>query len=175
MNLPDAPAAGAPAEVARRPRLLGLIGGIGAGVVVVDQLTKSWAVDELAHRVIPVFWTLRLNLSFNSGLAFSQGSGLTDLITVAGICLVVALGWWATRITRSLPAVALALLLGGACGNLADRLFRDYDGAVVDFIDFQFWPIFNIADVALSTGCILLIATSFREAGSEPAPTGTER
>lgn len=144
-------------------RQLGLIALIGAAVVIADQLTKSWALDNLAHRVIPLFWTLRLNLSFNSGIAFSQGSGLTTLITVVGVALVAGLLWWATRITRRGPAIALALLLGGACGNLTDRLFRDHGGAVIDFIDLQWWPIFNLADVALTAGSVFFVITTVRE------------
>lgn len=150
-------------------RRLGLISGIAVAVVVVDQLTKSLALDNLAHRVIPLFWTLRLNLSFNSGIAFSQGSGLTALITVVGIVLVAGLVWWATRITRLGPAIAMALLLGGACGNLADRLFRDHGGAVIDFIDLQWWPIFNLADVALTAGSILFVITTVREPDASTA------
>jgi signal peptidase II len=64
--------------------------------------------------------------------------------------------------TRTSAAVALGLLLGGAVGNLSDRLFRDHDGAVIDFIDFGWYPVFNVADMALVTGAILLVLVNAR-------------
>lgn len=163
------PTADATGVAMPRRRHIGWIAVIATSVVVADQLAKSWALDNLAHRSIPLFWTLRLNLSFNYGIAFSQGSRFTTAITVVGLVLVAGLVWWAARITRRGPAVALALLLGGACGNLSDRLFRDHGGSVIDFIDLQWWPIFNLADVALTAGAILLIITTLREPPVEAA------
>ena len=140
-----------------------VMGAISALVVLLDQVTKSWAVRELSERSIDLFWTLRLDLSFNSGLAFSQGQGLTRYITIVGVLLVAALVWWSRGVTSWPMAVGLALLIGGAVGNLSDRLFRGHDGAVIDFIDPQFWPVFNVADIAVSCGAVLLVIASFRE------------
>ncbi len=137
-------------------------------VVLADQLSKSWAVAHLRDRVVHVVWTLQFNLGFNSGMAFSQGTGLTTIITVVAVPLVVGLCWWASRMTRRVMAVATALIIGGAAGNLADRLFRDHGGAVVDFIDFRWWPVFNLADAALSVGSVVLLVASFREPADDP-------
>ena len=145
---------------ARRSRL-GRILAVAAAVVAVDQATKSWALSALQDGPIDVVWTLRLNLTFNSGLAFSQGRGLTPLITVAAVALVVGLLWWSRQVTTSALALGTGLILGGACGNLVDRLVRGHDGAVVDFIDLQWWPIFNVADAALSCGAILIVVLSW--------------
>jgi signal peptidase II len=153
---------------ASRPQLV-RIALIVTAVVAVDQVTKSLAVARLDDRIVPIFWTLRFNLSFNSGLAFSQGRGLTPLITVCALLLVCGLVYLASRATRPVVAVALALILGGALGNLCDRLFRGNGGAVIDFIDVQWWPVFNVADIALSCGAVLLVLATFREPAVETA------
>jgi signal peptidase II len=151
----------APAAVQRRLPVAVL--ATAAVVVAVDQLTKSWAVAALEDGPIHLFWTVRLNLSFNSGVAFSIGPGLTPWITLVAVVLVGALLVVARRVS-SLPGVlALGLVLGGALGNLGDRLFRGHGGAVIDFVDVQWWPIFNVADVAISVGAVLLVLTSFRD------------
>ena len=152
-------------------RRYALMATVVAVVVALDQLTKSWAVDALAERSIPVFWTLRLDLSFNSGMAFSQGEGLTPFIPIAVVVVVAALVWWSRGITSPLLALGVALLIGGACGNLSDRLFRDNDGAVIDFIDVQWWPVFNVADIAVSIGAVILVVSSFRS----PSPASAAK
>ena len=146
------------------PTRYGLMAAVAVAVIALDQATKSWAVGALSNgRSIHVVWTLEFDLTFNSGLSFSQGEGLTGLITVVGIALVAGLLWWSRGVTNKVMAIGLASLLGGACGNLADRLFRDHDGAVVDFIDFQWWPVFNVADIAVFVGAALLVLSSLRE------------
>ncbi|HUP86139.1 MAG TPA: signal peptidase II [Acidimicrobiales bacterium] len=141
----------------------GLMAAVVAGVLALDQATKSWAVRALADGPVHLIWTLDLDLALNSGLAFSQGTGLTGLITVVGVLLVAGLVWWSRGVTSPLLAVGLALLIGGACGNLTDRLVRGHDGAVIDFIDFHWWPVFNVADMAVSFGAALLVLSSLRE------------
>ena len=150
----------------RRPLPL-LVAPVAAIAIALDQLTKSLAVDRLADGPVDVVWTLRWNLTFNSGLSFGQGKGLTTYITVLAVILVGGLVWWSRKLTTVPSVVAVGLLLGGACGNLADRLFRSHDGAVVDFIDFQWWPVFNVADIAVFCGAGLLILATLRE--EEPA------
>jgi signal peptidase II len=81
------------------------------------------------------------------------------------LALVGGMLWFARRVTSATLAVALGLVLGGAVGNLADRLVRGNGGAVIDFIDFQWWPVFNLADVAISCGAVLLVLRSLREPG----------
>ena len=158
-----------PVTTAPRPRYARMA-VVVAIVVTLDQATKSWAVSTLRDRdPIHLFWTLELDLAFNPGLAFSQGTGLTGLITIVGLGLVAGIIWWSRGVTSPLLATGLGLLLGGACGNLADRLFRDHGGAVVDFIDPQWWPVFNVADIAVFFGAALLILSSLREPAS-PRP-----
>ena len=146
---------------------------VAIGIVLVDQLTKTWALARLRDGPLHLLWTLRLNLSFNPGLAFSQGRGLTPLITVAALALVGVLLALARKVRGTGSAIGLGLLLGGACGNLADRLFRDHGGAVIDFIDLQWWPIFNVADMAITLGAVLLLLTGLREPAPAKAGDGT--
>lgn len=139
-------------------------------MVAVDQLTKSWALRALEDGPVHVAWTLQLNLSFNTGAAFGLGRGMAPLLMVAAIAVlvaVVALG----RSVADTPgtSVALGLVVGGALGNLADRFLRDHGGAVVDFIDLQWWPIFNVADMAITVGAGLLLLTGLREPAATKA------
>ena len=146
-------------------------------VVVVDQLTKQWAVDHLADgHVDHIVWTLQLNLAFNSGMAFGTGTGLGPLI---GVVATVVIIWLLTSLRTegsALSAFGIGCVIGGAAGNLIDRLFRDggwLGGSVVDFIDFQWFPIFNVADIAINVGAAALILNAIIESRrvrrSEPA------
>ena len=137
---------------------------IALAVVVLDQLTKWWALNTLDDRDIDVFWTLRFNLSFNNGMAFSQGEGLGPVIGVLALVVIVALVLSVRREDNVLADVAVGLIVGGAIGNVIDRLFRDpawMRGAVVDFIDFQWFPIFNVADMGITVGGIMLVVVSW--------------
>lgn len=143
-----------------RARRLPVVAGIGAAVVAVDQLTKEWALRSLDDGPIHLVWTLRLKLSINSGAAFGLGRGLGPVLIVAGLAVTVVLVMLARSASLRWPsAVALGLVLGGALGNLADRIFRD-QGGVVDFVDLQWWPVFNVADAAISVGAVLLAFTA---------------
>lgn len=143
-----------------------LLAGVAAGVFAVDQLTKWWALEALDERIIHVVWTLQLRLTQNFGTAFSIGQGRGALISLLAL-LAVAILLRAGRRATLKAAVPLGLIVGGAIGNLADRAFRDGDGflggGVVDFIDFQWWPVFNLADTAIVIGAGLLILTSWQE------------
>jgi signal peptidase II len=136
-------------------------------VIGLDQLTKHLALARLDDGPIEVVGSLRLYLTFNDGAAFSLGSGRTVVITaIASVVAVVLvrMGW---RADRPLWATGLGVVLGGAGGNLVDRYLRDGDGFgaghVVDFIDLQWWPVFNVADVALWVGIGMLFLSSWRE------------
>ena len=144
--------------------------GIAVLVVAFDQLTKSWALGALRDGPIDLFWTLRFRLTFNSGAAFSLGTGFPWLFVVLGVLVLGALGVLVMRseIARG-PAVGLGLIAGGAIGNLADRVLRGHDGAVVDFIDLQWWPVFNVADAAICIGVAVLLLTWRDTAPSRPA------
>jgi signal peptidase II len=140
---------------------------VAALVVAVDQLTKAWAVNALADgHDIDLVWTLRLHLTFNAGMAFSQGRGLGPVIGVVAIVVVAALLISLRRTGSTVAAVGVGLVVGGAAGNILDRLFRSGDGflagEVVDFIDLQWWPIFNVADAAVVVGGIVLLVLTLR-------------
>ncbi len=153
---------------------------VAALVIVLDQLTKWWAVNTLDDRDIDIFWTLRLNLSYNTGMAFSRGENWGPLIGVLALVIVVALLLSMRRSASRLTDVTVGLIIGGAIGNIIDRLFRSpgwLRGGVVDFIDFQWFPIFNVADMAITIGGALLVISSWmagRHAPAAAAPSSTE-
>jgi signal peptidase II len=139
------------------PAKLAVAVGVVAAVILADQLTKWWAVDRLASGPVHVFWRLDFSLSTNTGSAFSLFQGATGVIIVVAVVLVavlLVLVWRAPSLGR---AAILGLILGGALGNLSDRFFRDLHGGVVDFVDFHFFPSFNVADSCITVGCILLV------------------
>jgi signal peptidase II len=141
---------------------------ISAAVVLLDQLTKHWAVTALpGEPPRHVVWTLQWNLSFNSGMAFSQGQGLGPIIGALAFVVVIFLAMSVRRTGSTVAMVAGALIIGGALGNLIDRLFRGRGwlrGSVVDFIDFQWFPIFNVADSGVTIGGILFVLWSLLSA-----------
>jgi signal peptidase II len=143
---------------------------VAAAVVAVDQVTKAWAVNALDDHDIDVVWTLRLHLTFNGGMAFSQGRGWGPVISVVALVVVVILLASLRKGGSTLSAVAVGLVVGGAAGNVIDRLFRSGNGflggEVVDFIDFQWWPVFNVADACIVIGGIILLMTSYASARS---------
>jgi signal peptidase II len=132
--------------------------GVAAAVIAIDQLTKTWALHHVADRPIHLIWTLRLYLTFNSGAAFSLGRGITPFLVPLAVAVVAVMLFMTGRRHPTRPVtVAMGLILGGALGNLVDRLFRHHGGAVIDFIDLQWWPVFNVADASLVVGAILLL------------------
>jgi len=128
-----------------------------AVVVALDQATKAWALSALAHRSIHVAGPLSLTLRRNTGSAFSLFTGSSPALAVVAGVLAVGIMILATRVRSRMLAVALGLVLGGALGNLADRVFRSASGGVVDFIDFRFWPTFNVADSAIVVGVVAIV------------------
>jgi signal peptidase II len=157
-----------PGERAAAPAVRGRLGltiAVAAVVLAIDQLTKWWALERLVDGDVDVVWTLRFRLAFNSGMAFSQGRGLGPVIGVLGLVVVVVLVAVAAKNTTTLGAIAVGMIAGGAAGNIADRVFRSDDGflqgRVVDFIDFQWWPVFNVADIGIVVGGILLVLSSW--------------
>jgi len=152
-----------------RGRRLSIV-AIAAAVVAVDQVTKTWALHH-AQDPVHVIWTLQLAVTFNSGTAFGLGQGSTAVIIGGVVVLVVVLLGLGRKASRnaSWPAVvAMGLLLGGAMGNLADRLVRHNQGAVIDFIDLRWWPVFNIADASITVGAVLLTMVLFRARPGAP-------
>lgn len=132
-----------------------------SGVLALDQLTKWWVVATLPGEPITLIdGFLDLRYVTNSGASFSMLQGAGSLIAVAVIAIVVLIVMLVRKIAHTPEAIAFGLVLGGAIGNLADRIFRGpgfFDGAVVDFVDFSFFPAFNVADSAVSVGAVLLL------------------
>ena len=108
-----------------RGRVAPLTIAVAVSVVVLDQLTKWWAVRTLDDRNIDLFWTLRFNLSYNTGMAFSRGQGLGPLIGVVALVIVVVLLLSLKRVTNRLSEITVGLIVGGAIGNIVDRVFRE--------------------------------------------------
>lgn len=130
--------------------------------LAVDQASKAWAVDALQTRTIDVVWTLRLQLVHNSGAAFSllSGRGAGPAIALVAVVVVGVLARTSRMFASRWGTVAVGLVVGGAVGNLADRVFRSHDGflrgEVVDFVNLQWWPVFNVADACIVVGAIVL-------------------
>jgi signal peptidase II len=157
-----------PSRVSAGSRLTFVTLAVAAAVLAIDQITKAWAVNALDDRDIDLFWTLRFHLTFNAGMAFSQGRGLGPVISVVALVVVVVLLASLRKGGSTVAAVAVGLVIGGAAGNVVDRLFRSGDGflggEVVDFIDFQWWPVFNVADACIVVGGALLLVFSYGSA-----------
>ena len=158
----------------RRPIGVRVMVPVAIIVVVLDQLTKWWALERLSDdRVIDLFWTLRFNLVRNAGAAFSTGRGLGPVLGVGAVVVVILLVHYGRMVATLPTAIGLGLVLGGALGNLSDRAFRSGGGGflgghVVDFVDLQWWPVFNVADAAIVVGGLLL-AFTFATMPEEPA------
>lgn len=154
-------------------RRLGLIVAVAVAVLAIDQVTKTLAVDHLSRHPVHILGSIWLRLEYNSGVAFSIGTGLTGVIVVVVVLLVIGVIWFGSRVPTALAAFAVGLVLGGALGNLSDRIFRGHHGAVVDFLYTRYWPTFNAADSAVVIGCILLAWSVLRSPGGwnrPPAP-----
>jgi signal peptidase II len=127
--------------------------------LVLDQLTKWWALEALEDGdVIELLPTLEFDLAFNSGFSFGTGEGLGRWISVLVIALCLFLVQQIRVSQTALRANLAAVVLGGALGNLVDRIFRADDGIlsgeVVDFIDVTWYAVFNVADIFVVCGCI---------------------
>lgn len=136
--------------------------GVALVVWVLDLITKIWAVSTLEGRD-PVYligdWA-RLLVLRNSGAAFSMATGYTWVLTLVALGVVIAIIRLSQRLRSAWWTLGLGLVLGGALGNLADRVFRApgaLHGHVVDFIAIGWWPVFNVADSAVVCGAVLLV------------------
>ena len=143
---------------------------IGAAVVLADQLTKHWAQSSLNGRPgdgPTVFggW-LSLVLTTNSGAAFGVLAGQSLLALFAGILVLsLLIANWRLLTRRASLRIGIALTIGGALGNLADRIRM---GQVIDFIHIRYWAVFNLADSAIVTGVALLAFNLLRAPGATP-------
>jgi signal peptidase II len=149
----------------RRGRSAGVLFAVAGVVWALDRASKIWVERALAGRppvtVIP--GVLDLRFTTNPGGAFSLGQRTPWIFVGASILVSVAIVVTAFRQTSVGTSVALGLILGGATGNLTDRMLRAprFSGHVVDFVDFHVWPIFNLADSAIVVGAVVLAVSSF--------------
>jgi signal peptidase II len=131
---------------------------VAALVIVLDQITKVWAVAALDDRTIHVAWKLQLRLVRNPGTAFSLGEGKGPLLGVVACIVAIVLVRLALQPRSFVSAIGLALILGGAIGNVIDRLRLGY---VVDFVDAGIgslrWYTFNVADASITVGVVILL------------------
>jgi signal peptidase II len=139
--------------VARSKQGYALALALAAAVVAADQLTK-WLVRAEADR-LPYAWILglRIDLTYNSGISFSRFAGAGPIVVALVAAVAVGVGI-ALVLAPPRYRPALGVILGGALGNLVDRVH--FHGSVADFIGFYSWPSFNIADAAIVVGTILL-------------------
>lgn len=133
--------------------------------VIADQLTKIWAERNLTLGAQPIEFLgtlVQLRLIYNPGAALSMGSGMTWVLTLISLAVVVFIAVMAKKLASQMWVVTLGLLLGGALGNLIDRLFRDPgfpQGHVVDFLDYGIF-IGNVADIAIVGAAIMIAVLS---------------
>lgn len=132
-------------------------------VIAIDQLTKELALSALADGPIDlVAGVVSLRLVYNSGGAFGIFQGVPGLFLVATVAISVLILVWARKVTGPRWGMPLGMVLGGGLGNVADRLIRETDSRVVDFVDLHVWPVFNVADMAIVTGVGILLILSIR-------------
>jgi signal peptidase II len=148
-----------------RPRRIVLFAAVAVFVLALDIVSKILVVANLDAREVvrTLGGAVYLDIARNSGAAFSLGTGFTVILSVVALGVVAVIVRTASRLRSAGWAIALAFILGGALGNLADRVFRApgvLRGRVVDWIslfgpDGEHWPIFNLADSAIVCGAIL--------------------
>lgn len=153
---------------------------LGGAIALIDQLSKNWAEANLPLLDPQPFLGefLQFTLLYNSGAAWGMGSGITPVVTVLQICIAIGVVVFAVRAVRS-PwyAIALAMILGGALGNIHDRLLRPpgpFRGEVVDFLELPNWPVFNIADMGVVGGAILVVLLGVIGVSPDPAREAEE-
>lgn len=151
----------------RGRRRIGVLLGVAALVAALDQVSKIIALRWLGdgRTVEVVGGVLGLRLVRNPGAAFGIGANLTVVLALIMIAVIVVILTMSRRL-RSVPwALALGAMLGGAFGNLIDRLLRDpglLRGHVIDFLELPNWPVFNLADSAIVAGAVMIAALSLR-------------
>lgn len=153
-----------------RPRKVGLLAAIAGTVVILDLISKIVIVATVqpGEPIRILGGLVYLSLIRNPGAAFSMATGMTWVLALIAIGVVVFIIRMAPRLRSTPWAVSLGLVLGGAIGNLIDRIFRSpgfLQGHVVDFVSVfgpnaQYFPVFNVADSAITIGGISLVVTA---------------
>jgi signal peptidase II len=152
---------------------------VAGAVVAADLATKQWALANLEEGVNkPLLgdW-LSLELVFNDGAAFSLGAGYTWVLTIIAVVVTAGIVYYARRVRSTLGVALFGIGLGGAVGNLIDRLFREPSfgqGHVVDMINYNGWFVGNVADMAIvGAAAAFVLVTLFGKRVMEPAPENT--
>ena len=164
--------------------VLAVLASTAVGIVLIDQVTKAWAVAYLQPRIEsgegPLYIIdplLRLTYVENTGAAWGMGAGYTWIFTIVAVVVGVVIVRFARTITSRAWALALGGLLGGLLGNLIDRLTRPPGpglGSVVDFIGLPNFPVFNVADMAITCSAVAMIILAGRGIPlSESEPNGS--
>jgi signal peptidase II len=152
--------------VTRRGRLAATLFATATGAYLLDRLTKYLAENFLAGKdpVVLIPHVVQLRYTTNSGGAFGLLGGQPWLFFGATVVVCVAIVVASSRLSSAASAVGLGLILGGALGNLTDRLIRGsgVTGHVIDFIDFHVWPVFNLADSAIVIGTLIILFGGLR-------------
>ena len=147
-------------------RRLKLLAAAGA-IALADQVSKTVALRTLDDGPAHLLGDgIQLRIAHNSGGAFSLLSGLTPLITLLAVGAVIVITRIGSRSDDRATAVAWSMILGGALGNLVDRMARTPGfptGEVVDFVKVGWWPTFNLADSAITLGAVLLVIRTWRD------------
>ncbi len=156
---------------------LGLI--VAALVILFDQATKWWIVDVVMQppEIIPLTPFFNLVMGWNRGVSFGLFDGDSAInvwiLPLVALAIVVALVVWLRRVQGVWPAFAIGLVIGGALGNVVDRLRF---GAVADFLDFHVagyhWPAFNLADTGITVGVAMLVLDSLFMSAKKPKNIG---
>jgi signal peptidase II len=159
--------------VTSRRSCIAVLAGVAATVVLLDRLTKAWAVDVMLPRLQPggagpidvIGSWVRFTYTENTGAAFSLGTGYTWIFSIIAVVVAVVI----VRTSRQLGSIGWSIafggLLGGLLGNLIDRLTREPSpgmGSVVDFIAFPNFPVFNVADMSIVGSAALMVFLSIR-------------
>jgi signal peptidase II len=134
-------------------------------VVVADQVSKQLALSRLADGPVDLIGgALTLRLTYNSGGAFGVLQGWPAIFLIATGVVVAVILLWVRRLDDPRWALPLGMVLGGGLGNVFDRIFRDTNGQVVDFIDLHWWPVFNVADasIVIGVGVVLMLSARTR-------------
>ncbi|MCC6470823.1 MAG: signal peptidase II [Alphaproteobacteria bacterium] len=154
--------------------------GLAALILVADQLTKAWMMGLLqgAGRAVEVTGFFKLVTVWNRGMSFGLFNDAQASWALIALALAISgiLLWWLKGTTRALPGLAIGLVLGGALGNVVDRLRF---GAVFDFLYFHigewYWPAFNLADSAITVGVALLLLDGLSESRESPKNSAKAR
>ncbi len=144
-----------------------LFAGVAAASYTLDQVSKHEAIERLSGRPdVPVVGELlQLHLTRNPGAAFSLGTEYTLVLTCLAIVATVVVLWYSRRLADKAWAVGLGLILAGIDGNLTDRMIREpgpFRGEVIDFLMLPNWPVFNVADISINVGAVLVLIQVFR-------------